>query len=402
MALRTNVEIWNGMRVKYPNFGSITAEATADTFTEKGYTAFKKLNNNLLSDFFGLLVRVAFQRIDLADSKDYFDEIGYGETFENSRGGVIQRIAVSMLKGTSPKFKNLKDGDAVNPFLVRKPKVAERFFDQNFDYQNYVSIQEFDIKLIFLDEYGFDSFMTGIVSASLAGYAEQKYLAKLECVNEIINSTEFPLQDTQKIEVTFADPEKPTVEEYRDNFIVPIQTLIDSADAMSSTDGFNSYGFRTKFEKDKIVMLVRSGFMESVNANVPAYAFNDSYLKLPIEYHVVNDFGGLVPYKEAEFTTQLYPVYDKTTGEMIGYAEEDGAEEATVKEGDVYMKDPNADVIALISDKRSIFHAIQNPITMFPHVNGAGLYTTYWQSSPDNSIKYDPIYTNIVVKKKTV
>ena len=398
--MRSNMEIWNAMRVEYPSFGQITSKATEETFTEKGWTAMKNLDGTAISEFFKLLIRVTFNRLDLADSKDYFDEIGYGESFENPYGGVIQRVAINMLKPISPKYKGLTDGSSVDPYVVRKPSTSERFFNQNFDYQNLVSIQEYEMKTIFLDQYGFDAFSSGLMAASLAGYAEQKYLAKLECVNEILNSTEYPLQDTQKITATFADDENPTADELKNQFIIPIQTLLDSANAMSSTSGFNSYKFRSRFDKSNMVMLVRAGFMEAVEANVNAYAFKDDYLKLPIEYHIVNDFGGLQPYKESTYTTPLYPVYD-SLGAMIGYNEQEGQSNVTVKENEAFFKDPNKDVIALISDKRSIFHAVQNPITIIPHLNGAGLYTNYWQSSPNNAIKYDPIYNNIAVYKST-
>lgn len=398
--LRSNIEIWNAMRVKYPTFGEIAPEATVDTFTERGFTALQRYPGDVVNTFFGLLVRVSFNRLNLAESKDYFDEIGYGEKFDNAYGGVIQRISVDMLKSINPLYKNLTDGSSVDPFKVRIPRTKERFFSQNQDYQNVVSLQEYQIKTIFLDEYGFDAFSAGIVAASLAGYAESKYLAKVECVNEILNSETFPLQDTQKITATFADPAKPTAEELRNQLIIPIQTLLNSANAMSSTDAFNSYKFRSKFEKDKLVMLVRAGWMESVEANILSYAFNNEYLKMPIEYHVVNDFGGLEYYADSAFETRVYPAYN-SLGEQVGFETTEGqtVETPTYSNDDVYVKDPNEDVIALISDKRSIFHAVQNEITVFPHVNGAGLYTSYWQSSPNNTIKYDPIYTNIAVYK---
>ena len=149
----TNVELWNALRAKYKSFASITAEATADTFTEKGWGEISRNNIPALNQFFELSMRVAFNKMDIARVNTRLEESGLVEVYGGNNGGYLQRISVESIAPISPGFINLTNGDSIDPFIVRKPESKERFFEcGNFNYQSLITIQEYQIKTIFLEK----------------------------------------------------------------------------------------------------------------------------------------------------------------------------------------------------------------------------------------------------------
>ena len=199
----TNVELWNALRAKYKSFASITAEATADTFTEKGWGEISRNNIPALNQFFELSMRVAFNKMDIARVNTRLEESGLVEVYGGNNGGYLQRISIESIAPISPGFINLTNGDSVDPFIVRKPESKERFFEcGNFNYQSLITIQVYQVKTIFLAESGMAAFLAGIMVGLENGYKQQKELNCYKALHECINSTENPLQDTQKLTVT--------------------------------------------------------------------------------------------------------------------------------------------------------------------------------------------------------
>lgn len=396
MAKITNVELWNAIRAKYPTFASHTAEATKAMFTEQGFEALKQLPENPLNEFFGLLLRVYLQQVNISHAKDNLEDKGFGEYYDNPRGGFIQRMAINSIKPINPAYKGLQDGDAPNPFVVRKPTVTERFFKQNFDYASFVTIpDDFQMKQIFISEFGFDEFMAGIMEGLRNGYVIQVYENKLEVLNAAINSETYPLQDTQQYTMEVTDAANMTDEELR-NLILLLKNIASAIDLAPQTSAYNAAKFATTQEKDRLKMLIRPGILNAISVRTLAGAFNPGELSLPFDTIEVPNFGGLKPYKEETFQTPLYEVYNDF-GECIGYAETEGATAVTVPTEAVFWQDPNKDVIAVIADKGSVFYSQQNGYEVEPIRNPRGRYTNYWASSPNNTVAYDPVYTFVTV-----
>lgn len=392
----TNGEIWDAIRAKFPTFESHTAKATKDLFTDAGFEALKTGSYpEALNDFFELTLRVYLQQVNVSRAFDNLSRDGFGEYYDQPYGGYIQRMSINSLKPISPAFKNLVEGKSVDPFIVRKPVVNERIFKQNFDYQSLITIpDDFQMKQIFISEFGMSEFMGGLMTALENGYVIQQYENKLEALNSYLNSTAYPLQDTQKIEVALSpDPNA-------DELIPVILTVNNIVSAMTlgpQSSAFNSAYYATVQDKSRLKLLVRPGLKNAIKVKVLANAYNQENLNLDVDVIEVPHFGGLKPYKEAEFTTPLYPVYDDM-GVVKGYSETEGSTEATVEEADVYWKDPNADVVGIIADKGLLFNSIQNPYRVEPIRNPRGLYTNYWASSPNNAICVDYIYNCVVIK----
>lgn len=420
--LLSNISLWNYLRKTNPNFASHTSEGTKDTFTEKGFEAIKLDDIDVLNDFFKLSMRVAFQKMDISKAKNPFDESGLVETYDTPNGGFVQRMAVNSIKPVTPAFKNLQDGQSVDPFIVRKPEQAERFFQQNFDFQTFISVQEYQVKTAFINEYGMSSLIAGIMSGLMNAYTLQEYTNTLEALNAGINSSEYPLQDSQKIELSTWQLSASTFEtptESLEELTLKLKDLATQMEVTAQTSQLNAMKFATTYEPSDFVCLMRAGIKNRIQMALLTGAFNPETLTIPFDIKEVDNFGGLVP-KDASNTT-LQEVYD-TFGAVKGYIDASvtvngaafqnsaGQWLVNVTSGSTtadttfpfepdHWYDPNEDIIAVVAQKGYIFKNIQNGVETRPIVNPRGLYTNYWVSSPNNAIVVDPLYACIVIKK---
>lgn len=420
----TNAELWNLARQYSPKFASHTAEGTSDIFTEKGFEALKRSDIDAINEFFEISLRVAFQKIDVSRARNVFENSGLLEYYDTPNGGYVQRIAVNSIKPVSPAYHGLKDGDTVDPFIVRKPDTNERFFQQNFDYQSWITLQEFQVKQIFIAEYGMGEYIAGIMQGLRNGYTIQESLNIKEALNAAINSANYPLQDGQIVEIAWGTGTDGAIE--NSDLMDFISNVKDTATIMQTTEqtgAFNANGFETVVDIDDYVLLTRAGVKNKIQLQLEVGAFNPDRLTLPFSTFEVSDFGGLTAQNaNSQDLTKIYTTY----GEMIGYVDP-----SITTSGDPYKKsdgnwyiavvdeilteveitkptavenwyDPNADVIAVLAQKGLVFENIQNPYEVVPIFNPRGLYTNYWASSPNNAIVTDSNYNMVVFKKASV
>lgn len=404
VASMNNVDLWNYIRSKFPQFKSHTSKGTAELMSERGYEQLKNGDYpTAINDFFELSLRVFLQQVNVSRAVDQLFEGGFGEYYDNAMGGYIQRISVDSIKPITPAFKGLVDGSSVDPFIVRKPRVGERFWRQNFDYQSLVTIpDDFQMKQIFISEFGMSELMGGIMTGLENGYTVQLYENKLEALNAGINSVEFPLQDTQKINVSLsADPTAAELSA----LILAIRNTVDAMTLGPQNHAFNALKFNTVQDKSRLKLLLRPGIKNAIAVKLLANSYNIEELNLPIDIVEVPSFGGLLPYKTESggvYSDALYPVYD-TFGTVIGFStienDPDGADsEYFVPEDEVKWKDPNADVIGLIADKGYMFHSVQNHYRVEPIRNPRGLYSNFWCSTVNNTVAVDHIYNVVEIK----
>ena len=392
----TNTQLEEILRDKFSSYSSSTAKLTKENFTERGFTELKQTDPTRLNTFFNLSMRVYLEKIDVAKIKDNLAIHGFGAETVNEYGNYIQRMAVEMIDAVSPAYLNLQDGKSVDPFIVRKPKVSERFFEINAEFQNLITIpDEVVMKQVFISEYGMDELISGIMSQLENSYKKFLYLNKLEALNAGINNTEFPLQETQKIEVNYSI--EPTAEELT-NIVIAVKNAVSLLDASPSTSAFNQRKFESAQDISRLKFLVRVGFKNQVAVKLLSGSFNPDKLTLPIDIIEVNHFGGLTPFKDAGFKTPLFEVYD-ANGTMIGYNETENATTVTVSKNAVFMKDPNADLIGVIADKDIVFTSRQGSYSVEPIRNPRGLYTNYWASAPRGTVAYDNLYNIIALSK---
>lgn len=420
----SNIELWNLARKVSASFKSHTSEGTAEMFSDKGFEALKVSDIGALNEFFEISLRVAFQKMTISRARNLFEDKGLVEVYDTPNGGYVQRMAVDSIKPVTPAFNNLENGDSVDPFIVRKPKATERFFEQNFDYQSFITLQDFQVKTIFISEFGMGEFVAGVMAGLENGYTIQKSLNTKEALNSAINSTEYPLQDTQVINVAWDFTQNPT-DAMLTGYLLGIKDVITAMTTTEQTSGYNAGKFATVVDTDELVMVARAGIKNRIELGLEVGAFNLEKLSIPVSNIIeVDNFGGLTPYvTSGETQVALQPIYDKN-GEQVAYVDASVTvnDYATFNNGkwvvnitsggtttdtnDTYTEvdgynDPNADVLAVICQRGLLFENRQNPYEVRPIYNPRGLYQNYWASSPNNSIVIDPYYTMVVVRGVT-
>ena len=396
----SNVALWNALRKKYKSFASLTSEATADLFSEKGWSDISRDNIPALNSFFELSMRVAFQKMDIAKVNTRLVESGLVEVYGTENGGYLQRISMETITPVSPGFMNLKNGDSPDPFVVRKVEARERFFSFNFGFQSLVTIQEYQVKTIFLDEYGMSAFLGGIMTALENGYKYQLELNVYKCIHECINSATHPLQDTQKIKLdSWTDAGVTDAELLA--LIAQLQDLATAMETSITQKGFNANAFDTAVSPEDHVVLLRAGIANKIKRQLMVGAYNPDNLTIPFKILEVQDFGGVQHYADISGTaTLLYPHYDNL-GAVDGWATTEGGDKAyDLDSASVYTVDEDADVLAVVAQKGLVFENIKDPYQVIPIFSPRGLYNNYWASAPDtNTIAYDANYDCIVVTK---
>lgn len=390
----SNAQIWDDLRANFPSFASHTAKATADLFTEKGFEALNRSDLTAVNDFFELSLRVSLMVVNISHAQDALEVAGFGEAFDQPFGAIIQKMNTNSIKPISPKYKGLKDGDSPDPFVVRKPVVNERFFQQNFDYASLITIpDDFQKKQIFISEFGMSEFQAGIFEGLQNGYTIQKFENKLEAINKAINSTKYPFKETQKMSVSLSDT--PTNEEVL-QFIYSILNVVEAMSIPPQTDAFNAMGFNSTQDLSRLSLLIRPGWKNRIMLVLPQVFHYEQSPLANINIIQVPNFGGIEYYSDEALSSKLYPHYDNL-GSEDGWSTTDGGE---LYLGSLYTKDPNENVIAILADKGFVFEARQNPYLVEPIRNPRGLYTNYWASSPNNTVAVDPLYNCVLFNKQ--
>lgn len=392
----SNTDFWDMARRFSPDFKQHTAKATEVEFSEKGFEAIKLSGTQVLNEFFNISMRIAFQLMNVVRAKNPLADKGLVQVYDTPNGGFVQRMAVNAIKPVSPAFKDLQDGQSVDPFIVRKPEVSERFFQMNFDYQSIITMQDYQYKTMFINEFGMGELLSGILSALASGYTVQEYLNTKECMHAALSSANYPLQDTQKITMDTWTGDGTTEE--LENFILALKDLATDFETEAITGAFNSMKYESAVDASDMVLVLRRGIKNRIDVRTKLGAFNPEYLSLPFEIVEISDFGGLEHYKESTFDTPLYPVYNKL-GEQIGWNEAKDQSTVTVENGKDFVKDPHEDILGIVAQKGMIFENAQNPYEVTPIFNPRGLYTNYIANRPNNGINYDPLYNLITISK---
>lgn len=294
----TNAEMWDAARALSPTFASHTSQGTAQRFDEKGFDALTRSDVDAINEYFEISLRIGFQALTVSQAKNILEGSGLVEAYHTMNGGYLQRMSVNSIKPITPGYRNLQDGDVRSPFITRKPEVGERFFQRNFDYQSLVTVQQFQVKQIFVSEYGMSSFVAGIMTGLENGYVIQRYENTMELISAMLNSTKFPLQSTQVYSVGGFDMGEATNAQVV-SFLKIMKNIKTNIETKVQSSAFNAAKFETRWNPEDSVVLVRAGVkteLESINAlNAPGFGTS-----IPFDNVIeVDNFGGLIPYAPA-------------------------------------------------------------------------------------------------------
>lgn len=396
MKLLSNEEIYQAARAYSTKFANITPE----DYTEFQHAVAGMSTSEakeLLNEFTGTALAFYLNKVEGVKAKNPWDIKGLIEKFYVPFAGLKQNMYVRGRKPINPKFKNRTDGSSVDPFMFTKGSVEDIYYTFNDDYQNTISIPDFDIKTAVMTENGQSSIIQGYMQFLASAFVEWEKTHIAEVANEMLNSQTHPLRDTQIEEITIADDTAVTRDELK-TLVATVNNVVEAMD-LETTSAFNIADFPKYVGREDLVMVVRPGLDSTLKTQLLESAFNKEELNMNLERIVVPNFGGLVPTTDGTLANRLYMVYD-SEGRPTDTFTTDAAG-TTPYTGDVEWYDPNADVIGFIAEKGLFFIDDQNPYTVEGIHNPAGLYTTYWASKPNVGFHYD-MYKNCVVIKKKV
>lgn len=423
----SNADFLEAVAGRAPQFKELAAKKSEEVFSEKGFEALSHIysaNGDPVTDFYQVAMLVGLQHVDMVDFSNPLDEMGIIERFKMDYGAYCQRSRVRRIKNVSPAWIGLKDGDSPDQFEVRKPVIDQDYWTLNWSYQNFCSLQDFDLKQGWLSANGIGEITAAVFNMIGLDRVETEYAKFFEVLSGAINSTDHPLQNTQIMELSSNLSSESGVR----SFIKFIKNVARSISAVPSTDLFNAAKYPNGNEaKNRMVILVREGVLSAIE-DVLGYAFNPEKLNLPFEIHEVPNFGGLTMYDAATGETALQPVYDKN-GVVVGgvdalvtvnsYATKrasDGRYLVSVttggatadttfpelERGEVIELDKTNDkVIAVCLEKGVIFELIQNEMVSEPARNARGMYLNTWFNQPNNGIGYNHEKNLIVFKLPT-
>lgn len=405
MAKLTNAQFLTAVSKVAPEFKEMAAKNSRDVFTESGFQALQNLpgTEDAVTRFYNIALMVGLQTVEHAKFKDVLATMGILERLQMSMGAYKQENHVQRMKNVNPAFlgtdgKGLKNGDSVDPYVVRKPVIDQDYYGLNWNYQNWFTLQDFDLRLGWITPGdGVQSIVSAIYEMVDLDRIETEYSKFFEVLNGAINSTTHPLTDTQQIKLD-SWAENPTDDEV-EALIRVLKNIVEVFDSMPSVDIYNAGKYPNGADASDMTMLVKLGIKSRIDT-LMAYVFGPEYLQFPIKVKAVPNFGGIKHYSASDtsFTTELIPVTDKD-GVYTGYYSADGTESGQIAGADTVEVDPNKDIIAVIAEKGVIFELIQNEMKVRPIINPRGEYQNTFFNQMNNGINYNHNKNLITISK---
>lgn len=405
MAKLTNAQFLTAVSKVAPEFKEMAAKNSRDVFTEAGFQALQNLpgTEDAVTRFYNIALMVGLQTVEHAKFKDVLASMNILERLQMSMGAYKQENHVQRIKNVNPAFlgkdgKGLKNGDSVDPYVVRKPVIDQDYYGLNWNYQNWFTLQDFDLRLGWITPGdGVQSIVSAIYEMVDLDRMETEYSKFFEVLNGAINSTQHPLADTQQIKLD-SWSENPTDDEV-EALIRVLKNIVEVFDSMPSVDIYNAGKYPNGADASDMTMLVRLGTKSRIDT-LMAYVFGPEYLQFPIKVKAVPNFGGIKHYaaSDTSFTTELIPVTDKD-GVYTGYYSADGTEAGQIAAADTVEVDPNKDIIAVIAQKGVIFELIQNEMRVRPIINPRGEYQNTFFNQMNNGINYNHNKNLITISK---
>lgn len=422
----TNAQFLDAVSKLAPEFGKLTSKTGRDVFNEAGFQALQSIPRTGQGDnvtrFYNVALLVGLQFVDFVSGKDILDRYGIIERFNMDLGSYMQRNQVARIPNVNPGWlgfdgNGLQNGDSVDPWKVRKPVVYQQYYGLNWNYQNFVSLQDFDLKRGWLTEGGIGDIVAQIYNMIALDRKEQEFALFFKVFAGALGSETYPLQETQQIELdSWGSGTGGTVTDDDINgMIIDVKNVAEALDTTPSVSAFNAMGYPNDASVDDHVLFVRQG-LKSQFEKVFGYAYNDERLQFPFKIVSVPNFGGLIPYTldQSENKVVMQEVWSEL-GVTVGYLPKDGvtingyatqrasdgewivnvtsggatADTTITHPEDVSFEDPYEDILAVLMQKGTIFELIQNPFTTEPIYNPRGMYTNTFFNQPDNGINYN-------------
>lgn len=391
---------------------SWVSKLTDAIFTAEGFQELVDNDYKLLEDFFGLSIRVVLNKILEANPRIPTFYSAIVEEFATEEGGILQRINTTIPRPTSPAYRNLQDGSWINDYKIRKPQASERFYRQNFDFATWITVQEINLRKIFLNENGIAEFVGSITR----GLEKSYYIAKFEMLKKVLNgaltSTQTPLQDTQKYDANattgypalanITSDNAQSVQQAWKEFQFLLKEIRDTMNSNPLLTSFNAAKFENGVNPDDMVLLIRHSVWNWIERQLGFLNNGTGLIEfdkfLPFKVQVVEDFGDAVRVLASDHSVVLKEVYDDD-GTPIGWNTTGTGDPLPEAQIDVVFS--NEDVFAVLIQKGAIFATTMNPFTIRAKESYRGMYINYIANCPNGAFNYDSNYNLITFSKAT-
>lgn len=424
LAKLTNDDFLQAVADVAPHFKKLAAEKSYDIFSEKGFEALKSLvtpsGTDPVTEFYGIASLVGLQYVKIEDYNDPLAEMGLLPKISMPVGSYLQTTRAKRIRSVSPGFKGLADGSSPDQYEVRKGEILQDYWGLNWDYQNWISQQDFDLKGGWIRANGIGETISAQFNMIALEKTDVEFGLYWYVLGEAIHSTQYPLQNTQKMELA----SDLSTEEGVRAFIKQLKNVARSMNNKPSNPMFNAAGYPLgRRTADTTVILVREGTLSQIE-DVLGYAFNPEKLSLPYKIYEV-PYLGRMDMVDANGGA-LQPVYD-AKGSVVGgidaaatvngYATKNSngqwivnitsagvtADTTIVDFADVEFvaDEEDANIVAEIIDKNVIFGIVQNDYTAEAVRNARGMYTNTWFNQPNNGYGYDQYETLITFSVPT-
>lgn len=97
---------------------------------------------------------VSFRMYDSRLKPIIFDDIRWG--------AIVQKLKVEMPEAVEDEAYDLVDGESVDMYVIRKPKVNQKFFVNRTPYSFFITIQRWQLRRAFMNESAFGAFVSAI------------------------------------------------------------------------------------------------------------------------------------------------------------------------------------------------------------------------------------------------
>lgn len=134
------------------------AVVDSNSFIALGQQVLSSQDN--VENFLNTLVeRIAFTIVSFRAYNSILSPIVFGSI---EWGAIVQKLKVEMPEAVEDEAYDLEDGESVDQYIIRKPKVNQKFFVKRAPYSFFVTIQRWQLKRAFTSESAFGAFISAI------------------------------------------------------------------------------------------------------------------------------------------------------------------------------------------------------------------------------------------------
>lgn len=343
---QTNAQMIEAVINSLPN---MTKESSKQVLADWQKNPGQMFQNNDNTNFLNTLASFVLDRIRVQDFYNPLEEGGVINRYSQAYGNV-QRLYTPKIPTVDADFqKKWQNGSSSDMFKKRVVQPTQKFAYSNISYNNRVSVPgAMFYTSTFNDYQGLVDWQAAITQSMLNTYSRWRYALYNDVIGRQTVSDK--LKDTQKIQVTFADPSNPTQDEAK---AFAVQVLTFKSLARLNAGKFNEDGFDYSLNPDNIKILVRPGMKARLQAAL-IDAYNPQIVEGVINSLVEIPYLGKPEYYEDEaHTTKLYPVYDEA-GTITGLNTQEDGQGSAVALDAAFVDDGASNIFAIAIDSNRI------------------------------------------------